>query len=125
MYDSISIDTTQNVSINLVKASLGDRLLAFIIDVIIKIVYILALVLVAVLIFDTKSLFNGNESESQIIAIIVLLILLYLPVFLYDVLFEILMDGQTPGKKVMKIKSSIGFSYCLVLVCLQLDFEVI
>ena len=67
MYDSISIDTTQNVSINLVKASLGDRLLAFIIDVIIKVVYVLALVLVAVLIFDTKSLFKGNESEEQFI----------------------------------------------------------
>jgi uncharacterized RDD family membrane protein YckC len=120
MYDSISIDTTQNVSINLVKASLGDRLLAFIIDVIIKIVYILALVLVAVLIFDTKSLFNGNESEEQFIAVIALLILLYLPVFLYDVLFEILMDGQTPGKKVMKIKvvnldgESLSMGSCII-----------
>ena len=100
MYNAITIDTSQNVSIHFVKASLGDRILAFIIDALIKGTYAVICIISVVLIFKDFDTFIENNSTIYII----ILIIFYLPIFLYDLLFEILMDGQTPGKKVMKIK---------------------
>ncbi len=96
MYDSISIDTTQNVSLHFAKATLGDRIIAYIIDLLIKIVYYVIIVLGCIHLFGIDAL-NDNW-------VIFFLVVFYVPVFLYDLLFEALMDGQTPGKKIMKIK---------------------
>ncbi len=96
MYDSISIDTTQNVSLHFAKATLGDRIIAYIIDLLIKIVYYVIIVLGCIHLFGIDAL-NDNW-------LIFFLVVFYVPVFLYDLLFEALMDGQTPGKKIMKIK---------------------
>lgn len=100
MYDSISIDTTQNVSLHFAKATLGDRIIAYIIDLLIKIVYYVIIVLGCILLFGKDAL-NENDISNWVI---LFLVVFYVPVFLYDLLFEALMDGQTPGKKIMKIK---------------------
>lgn len=100
MLDSISIDTSQNVSIHLVKASLGDRIIAYIIDFLIKAVYIGIMALGAILLFGKSAILDDDFSAYAIVLIIVL----YLPLFLYDLLFEALMDGQSPGKMAMKLR---------------------
>lgn len=82
----ISIDTTQNVSIQYELASPGDRATAYIIDLIIKFAY---LIVVLVLLREAPT------------AVIVLSIL---PFIFYDILLEYFMDGQTIGKKAINIK---------------------
>ena len=90
--NSFSISTSQNVTIQYEVAGLGERILARIIDGLIKFGYIIGLVLIG---FTLKDLGDG---------LIVLLVILALPILLYSLLFETLMQGQTPGKRFRKIK---------------------
>ncbi|WP_412984399.1 RDD family protein [Pontimicrobium sp. IMCC45349] len=89
----IQINTTQNVKINFTAAGVGERLLAFVIDTVIKIGYLY----IAGWIFDA---FDNMDSWSQI----AINSLLSLPVMFYSLVLESLLGGQTIGKLVMKIK---------------------
>jgi uncharacterized RDD family membrane protein YckC len=87
---TVSIQTTQNVFIHYPAASLGDRILAYFIDTLIIIAYVIA----CALIMDMINL-NSTAIGVSVISI---------PILLYHLLFEIFMDGQSPGKKQMGIK---------------------
>lgn len=87
---TVSVRTTQNVFIQYPVASLGDRIAAGLIDTVIVVAYI---VLVAYGM-------NLVEIDSAALGISALVI----PSLLYHLLFEIFMDGQSPGKRQMKIK---------------------
>ena len=86
----ISIQTTQNVTIEHDKAGVGNRVLAFMIDLALLILMSLAIgyILDAVGGFD-KQWIN---------------ILFYFPIFFYDLYMEILNHGQSIGKKVMNLR---------------------
>jgi uncharacterized RDD family membrane protein YckC len=71
-------------------ASAGDRVTAYIIDMMIKIAYILSLAF-------SFSIFSFQVSEG-------LIVMLVLPLLFYDLLLEYFKDGQTIGKQKMKIK---------------------
>ena len=93
--DNFQIETAQNVSIYQNVASIGDRILAFLIDGLILIAYwIVSLILIAQFGLDTQSM--GD--------IWVYYMVLGLPIFLYYILFETFWDGKTPGKAAMKIR---------------------
>lgn len=85
----VGIYTAQNVHIDFKLAGLGDRVAAFFIDMLIILAYTFLLSILA----PSLPFFNG---WGQII--------FYLPVLLYHLLFEVLMNGQSPGKKQMNIK---------------------
>jgi uncharacterized RDD family membrane protein YckC len=87
---TVSVRTTQNVVIDYPVASLGDRILAYFIDVLIMIAYVILLILVIG--------FGEIGSPAIIISLI------SIPLFLYHLLFEIFMNGQSPGKRQMNIK---------------------
>lgn len=87
---TISVRTAQNVFIHYPIASIGDRILAHLLDSLIKILY---LVVVLVL------LFNSVLEEMW-----VAYLLFMLPLILYTLAFEIFMNGQTPGKRVLNIQ---------------------
>lgn len=87
------INTTQNVKIKFTAAGVGERLVAFLIDNAIKIGYLILLNMVF-------GLFENMDQWSQI----GLNTLLSLPVVFYTLALEALLEGQTLGKKVMKIK---------------------
>jgi uncharacterized RDD family membrane protein YckC len=87
---TIQVRTTQNVFIHYPLASVGDRILAYLLDTLILIVYAIAVGLLLIY----------GEIESYWVWIL----LLGLPWLLYALLFEIFMDGQTPGKRVLNIK---------------------
>jgi uncharacterized RDD family membrane protein YckC len=87
---TIQVRTTQNVFIHYPLASVGDRILAYLLDSLILIVY--SIVVGLLLIY--------GEIESYWVWIL----LLGLPWLLYALLFEIFMDGQTPGKRMLNIK---------------------
>ena len=86
----ISVQTTQNVRIEYVLAGIGDRILAYLIDVVV----IFAYAMVLILLFRMLSV---SPSPTVIT-------LLTLPAFLYHLLCEALLDGQSIGKRQMKIR---------------------
>lgn len=95
----LAINTTQNVVINFTAASVGDRLIAQILDNLVKASYILMLVFLFE-IFDLDVIFKGLDNWS----IFAIFIILGLPVIFYSLVLESLWEGKTIGKKVMKIR---------------------
>lgn len=88
---TIELQTTQNVTINYELALLRDRILAFVIDLVI--VGFLAFVL---------TLCTGVMSEG---AALIFLYIVFLPVVTFYTLFsELLIGGQTVGKMALRIK---------------------
>lgn len=86
----ISIQTTQNVTIEHDKAGVGNRVLAFMIDLAIIILFSLAIGYI---------MDNVGWAESQWVNI-----LFYFPVFFYDLYMEILNHGQSVGKMIMGLR---------------------
>lgn len=96
----IAINTSQNVNINFNMASVGERMLAFIIDLLIRIAYVVIILYLFFSIFDLGYLLNGLDGWS----IRAVYLILTFPIYIYPLVLESLMEGQTPGKKLMKIK---------------------
>lgn len=96
----LQINTTQNVNINFTAASVGERILAYIVDWIIKIAYIIVIYQIIFNILNLDEVLADMDQWSQI----AIYLLFYLPVIFYSLIFETLLDGQTLGKRIMKIK---------------------
>ena len=90
--DNFQIETAQNVSIQQNVAGIGERILAFMIDTLIIIAYVIAII------FVITSL-DLDERTQWFFALVV-----GLPVFLYYLLWETFWNGKTPGKATLKIK---------------------
>lgn len=89
----LQINTTQNVKIMFNAAGAGERLLAFLIDMAIKIGYMLVL-------NWTFGAFDNMDQWSQIAINTVL----SFPVMFYTLVLESVLQGQTIGKRVLKIR---------------------
>jgi len=96
----LQINTTQNVNINFTAASVGERILAWGIDWLFKIAYIIVTYQIMFKVFKIDELVEDMDTWSQAAIFLVF----YLPVIFYSLLFETLLDGQTPGKRILKIK---------------------
>ncbi|WP_282044086.1 RDD family protein [Winogradskyella flava] len=90
--DEFQIETAQNVGINQNVASIGDRLLGYLIDSAIILLYFIASIMLLV----TLDLDMGDAWAIYL--------LVNLPAFLYYVLLETFWDGKTVGKSVMRTK---------------------
>lgn len=92
---TIKITTSQNIDIDYEVAGVGERLLARLIDFgLFVLIYILALI----------AYVTVGEKISQVVSITVILIV-YASLFVfYDLICETLMNGQSFGKRIMKIK---------------------
>ncbi len=96
----IQINTTQNVNINFTLASVGERVVAHVIDLVIKLAY--AGIVVWILSgMRNDSGFMDDWDDWSIISVYVLLLF---PAIFYTLILESLFEGQTIGKKVMKIR---------------------
>ncbi|MFC4212050.1 RDD family protein [Pedobacter lithocola] len=92
--ESIRISTAQNVDIEYEVAGLGERIAARLIDLAgFLVLYIVAIILMII----------ASISRSEVLAITMLVIFGVIFLF-YDLVCELTMDGQTFGKKIMKIK---------------------
>lgn len=89
---TISVLTTQNVSIQYPVATVGDRILAYLLDRLILIAYVIA-VIAAFVSTDTGR--NAWWLGVMLVAV---------PWLFYHLAFEIFMNGQSPGKRVMNIQ---------------------
>tara|TARA_R110000868_G_scaffold45958_4_gene152190 strand:- start:5457 stop:6170 length:714 start_codon:yes stop_codon:yes gene_type:complete len=90
--EQFQIETAQNISISQNTAHLGDRMLAFLIDSFIIIVYSIVVILILVALdMDMRDMWS-------------LYLLMSLPAFLYYLLLETFNNGKTIGKSAMKIR---------------------
>jgi len=96
----LQINTTQNVNINFTAASVGERILAYIIDWLIKIAYAVVVFQIMFNVIGMDEWFEDLDNWS----IMAVIALFYLPVIFYSLVFETLLDGQTIGKRILKIK---------------------
>jgi len=80
--------TNQNIEIDLELGSLGDRIVAFIIDFVIMIVFLLSV----------TGLISYINLDSWLVS------LFYIPLMFYSLAFEYFGNGQTLGKRAMNIK---------------------
>lgn len=96
----IGINTSQNVNISFKLAGIGERIVAFVIDMVIKVMIFLILIYILTNIFGLEN-YLSNLDPWAAAAIVSLLTL---PVQIYTLVLESLMEGQTFGKKIMKIK---------------------
>ncbi|APY11686.1 RDD family protein [Seonamhaeicola sp. S2-3] len=96
----LQINTTQNVNINFTAASVGERILAYVIDWIIKIAYIIVTYQLIFNWFKVDELVRGMDNWSQA----AIYVSFYLPVIFYTLIFESILDGQTLGKRILKIQ---------------------
>lgn len=95
---NLHINTTQNINLFFTTASVGERMLAYIIDLIIQIAYFIFVALFLLHDFF-NNFFNNPDFSSSIV-----LLLISLPIMFYSLVCESTMEGQTFGKKLMKIK---------------------
>jgi len=100
--DPIVINTSQNVVIDYEPAGLGNRLLAGILDFLFKFAFIITVAIIIMLIYSSTNQFSSEKTGDYTFLIIGLMT--YISYLLYDFLFETFMQGQTFGKKIMKIK---------------------
>jgi uncharacterized RDD family membrane protein YckC len=96
----LAIVTTQNVTINFEAASVGDRILAYVLDWLIKIAYAISVYYVFFVAVGIEDWANSLDNWSQISVYIIF----YFPVIFYSLLMESIFEGQTLGKKIMKTK---------------------
>lgn len=90
MDDRLQIQTAQNVALAVAPAGLGERILAWIADSALWIGY----ALLAIWALEQ----SGADAPWLVLLVVAL------PVFLYHLLFEVFFDGQTPGKRLLKIR---------------------
>jgi uncharacterized RDD family membrane protein YckC len=96
----LTINTTQNVNINFTAATVGDRILAFLIDLAIKIAYYIVAYGIFWYWLGIDRVLNRMDDWSRI----AVMLLFFLPVMLYSITLESIFEGQSFGKKLLKIK---------------------
>ena len=92
--NTIKVKTTQNVEVEYELASVGDRVIAHIIDIAVYIGYSIGIMMLITLV--------DMPGYSSLFPI--LLILAFLPLVFYNLLCEIFMNGQSLGKRAKDIK---------------------
>ena len=91
--DNFQIETAQNISINQNVANITTRIGSYFIDLLFIVGYNITLILIL-----------SKLDMPPSMKFLSIYLLLGLPVFFYSLLFEVLMNGQTPGKYLNKIR---------------------
>ncbi|MBB6113071.1 Uncharacterized membrane protein YckC, RDD family [Mucilaginibacter lappiensis] len=95
---TIRITTTQNIDIDYEVAGLGERIVAYIIDMAMFTVIIIATLIA---IATTGGFERGGNGGLGLGVMLIIYAVLFV---FYDLICELSMNGQSVGKKVMKIK---------------------
>lgn len=104
--DQLTIDTPEQVAIRFPIAGIGSRFLAILADSVLQVIAYIVIFLVILLILTSAPRINGLILERLgdkwiIAAIILFYFLLY---WGYYTLFEAFWNGQTPGKRLCKLR---------------------
>jgi uncharacterized RDD family membrane protein YckC len=95
--DRITLETPENVAVDVSLAGLGSRMIAILIDWVIRGGLILALMFLTVFL----PRINGDPGAGGAAIFFVVSFLIF---FGYDILFETLASGRTPGKRAVGIR---------------------
>ena len=87
---TIQVRTAQNVFIHYPVASIGDRILGHLLDMLILILYFIGMIAIV--------------SQLDVEEPWLLIVVFGVPYLFYKLTFEIFMNGQTPGKRAMSIQ---------------------
>ncbi len=90
--NNFQIETAQNINIEQNAAGIGERILAFIVDLAINVIYMIFAGIILAGINDSR----GSEMMNYLV--------LGLPTFLYYLLWESFWDGRTPGKALLQLR---------------------
>ena len=108
---AIPIETPENVCFTFAAAGVGPRALAYMLDLLLRTLPILAAMLLLSL---TSTLFNFVDFlAASNIMVALFIILVFLLQWAYYVLFETFWNGRTPGKRVMGIRVVMDGGYPL------------
>jgi uncharacterized RDD family membrane protein YckC len=97
MSKTIDITTTQNVTIEYDLAPLRERALAWVLDLVLVII-------LYIMFFQFMRFLLGDGMFANMGWTMIIVLFPFLLFFFYNILFEILKGGQTPGKTAMSIK---------------------
>lgn len=90
--EQFQIETAQNISIDQHTSHLGDRMLAFIVDTLVIVIYYVLMIWLLLAL-------DVDPGDQWAIFMVV-----GLPAFLYYLILETFMDGKTIGKHLMKLR---------------------
>ncbi|MEH6747830.1 MAG: RDD family protein [Maribacter arcticus] len=93
--NNLQINTTQNVNLNYIIVSIGERIVAFFIDAFILYLYSL---LVNILGDAIGYIYDDGWTQRGLIALI------FLPAMFYSLLMHIIFNGRTVGKMLLKMR---------------------
>ena len=96
--NEIEINTSQNVNIKFKTASIGERILAFIIDILIKGLYATVFFY-----FFGEMMYEFSRIVEEWVYITVIL-LLFSPIWFYSLICEMMFEGRTFGKMLLGLK---------------------
>ena len=110
MDDSYGLSTPEQVELGYEVAGLGSRFVAALIDVLIQMVVMLALFLAALLggvltlAAVGRRVSGGAQSEAVFLLLAVMVLVLFVVIWGYYIFFEMVWNGQTPGKRLLKLR---------------------
>lgn len=90
--DNFQIETAQNISISQNVAGIGERILAYLIDLLIMFAYVITVILI----LGSLNLEGADQW--------VFMVIIGLPLFLYFLLWEAGWDGRSPGKAALNLR---------------------
>jgi uncharacterized RDD family membrane protein YckC len=106
--DQLNIETPEQVELEFSIAGLGSRFVAILIDTILIVGFYFAIGIVLALVFSGASALGGKAGDDLDTAgkwvLAIFIFLNFLLIWGYFALFEGLWRGQTPGKRVMKLR---------------------
>ena len=97
----LSIDTPENVIFGYSLSGLGSRFLAALVDSII-IVFLQAILLWTMFYFFIRQMFSGPQAETWTLSLLSLIGFIFF--WGYYIFFELLWNGQSPGKRLVGIR---------------------
>lgn len=130
MTDSVRFETPENISVSYRIAGLGSRFVAWLFDLLLIAIGTLGTVLVFFLVFTLFSLLDVFERFVDSLGALALAFFIVVNGFVYVgyfVLFELFMQGQTPGKRSVQIRTVMagGFSLTPAAIVIRNLFRVI
>ncbi len=104
--EQIHINTTQNVALSYEPAGIGFRILAGLLDRVFFYVYVILVIFIFQKFVISHNYYSEEYEKAETYNAIMygIMILLLLPAFLYHLLCETFMNGQSFGKKIVGIK---------------------
>ncbi len=109
MQRNVDIRTPEAIAFSYELAGLGSRFLALAIDMLLQIGVLVALaaglILAATRIEPVKHMASGAEKLADAVAVALVVAVVFVVFFGYFIAFEMFWDGQTPGKRVLGLRT--------------------